>query len=112
MDSPLFPDNYTVFFLILAAVNIFVIFFFLPTILAALLKHKNVPALFALNLILGFTIIGWAVALVWALLREQRVIPPSGARIAVIWGLLLFLGGSCSVGVYTGISLIEGSPLN
>jgi hypothetical protein len=46
------------------------------------------------------------------LCSKDSVIPPSGARIAVIWLLLLFLGGSCAVGVYTGISSIEGSPLN
>lgn len=46
--------------------------YFLPTIIAADDGHRNVPALGVLNLLLGWTLIGWALAMVWALYRERR----------------------------------------
>lgn len=39
--------------------------YFLPTIAAACKKHKNTQAIFALNCFLGWTFIGWVVALIW-----------------------------------------------
>ena len=38
--------------------------YFLPTILAA--RHPNSTAIFALNLFLGWTFIGWVMAFIWA----------------------------------------------
>jgi len=47
-------------------------FYFLPTIIG---RHKaNAGAIFILNLLLGWTVIGWVVALVWALSGEARQI--------------------------------------
>jgi hypothetical protein len=43
--------------------------YFLPTILAS--KHRNQTAIFALNLLLGWTLLGWVVALVWALYKDK-----------------------------------------
>lgn len=37
-----------------------------PTIIAVAKKKKNGTAIFVLNLLLGWSIIGWVVALVWA----------------------------------------------
>lgn len=42
----------------------------LPAIIAGLRRHHNVVAIFVLNLLLGWTIIGWIVALVWSLTRH------------------------------------------
>lgn len=42
--------------------------YFVPTIVANMQKHKNVVAIAALNLLLGWTVIGWVGALVWALI--------------------------------------------
>lgn len=39
---------------------------FLPTIVARHRKHKNIKAIFVLNLFLGWTLLGWVAALVWA----------------------------------------------
>lgn len=39
---------------------------FIPTMIAVLRGHQNIAAIFVLNLLLGWTFIGWAVALVWA----------------------------------------------
>lgn len=46
--------------------------YFLPSIIAFRKFHPNLPALFALNLVLGGTIIGWGIALVWALIRPSQ----------------------------------------
>lgn len=40
------------------------LFYFLPTIVGR--KKKNAGAIFVLNLFLGWTLIGWVIALTWA----------------------------------------------
>lgn len=47
--------------------------YFLPTFVAAGLGKRNTVAIFALNLLLGWTAIGWIVSLVWSLTAEQPV---------------------------------------
>ena len=44
-----------------------VLAYFLPTLIASSKSKANTGAVFALNLLLGWTIIGWIIALVWAL---------------------------------------------
>ena len=44
--------------------------YFLPTIIAAVRKKRNILATFLLNLFLGWTFIGWVVALVWAVTKN------------------------------------------
>ena len=44
-------------------------FYFLPTIIALLRGHRNALAIFLLNFFLGWTFIGWVVALVWSATR-------------------------------------------
>ena len=46
------------------------VIYFIPTAVAK--GHRHRDAIFALNLLLGWTFIGWVVALVWALAREER----------------------------------------
>lgn len=48
---------------------IYLLAYFLPTILAVLRGHKDKLAIFLLNFFLGFTLIGWVVALVWSVKR-------------------------------------------
>ena len=50
--------------IILAAV------YFTPSIIARIRKHKNFGALLALNIFLGWTLLGWVGALVWSLLKQ------------------------------------------
>jgi hypothetical protein len=45
-------------------------FYFLPTILGMLRHKRNSLAIFALNLLLGWTLIGWIIALVWGLTAD------------------------------------------
>ena len=40
--------------------------YFLPTIIAAARDRHNKGAIFLLNFFLGWTFVGWVVALVWA----------------------------------------------
>ncbi len=41
--------------------------YFLPVIIALKRDHHQTTAIFGLNLLLGWTLIGWVVSLVWAL---------------------------------------------
>lgn len=43
--------------------------YFLPTMIG--FRKGNAGAIFALNLLLGWTILGWVGALVWALTKEE-----------------------------------------
>lgn len=43
-----------------------------PTIVAVVRKKTNALAIAALNVTLGWTLIGWAGALVWACTKDKR----------------------------------------
>jgi hypothetical protein len=47
-------------------------FYWIPTILAVSNKKANAGAICALNFFLGWTLIGWVIALVWALTVDPR----------------------------------------
>jgi len=49
----------------------FALAYFLPSIVAIARKKKNAVAIFMLNLFLGWSFVGWVVALVWALMRDD-----------------------------------------
>jgi len=49
------------------------LFYFLPFAIAFNKKRANAGAIFALNLFFGWTLIGWVLALVWALKDEQII---------------------------------------
>jgi len=57
------------FFAILIA--LLSLFYFLPVAIAFYRKRVNTGAIFALNLFLGWSLIGWVIALVWALKDEE-----------------------------------------
>ena len=48
------------------------IIYFTPSILALLRGKKNTIAIMALNLFLGWTLIGWVVSLVWSLSSNPK----------------------------------------
>lgn len=48
------------------------LFYFLPTLIALLRGHHNGFAIFLTNLLLGWTLIGWIVALIWSTTASQR----------------------------------------
>jgi Superinfection immunity protein len=48
---------------------IFLFMYFVPSVIAFARGHHQKAAILALNLFLGWTMIGWVVAIVWALTR-------------------------------------------
>lgn len=50
-------------------------FYFLPTILATSRKNPNTGAILVLNLLLGWTFLGWIGALIWALSSKSNQSP-------------------------------------
>jgi Superinfection immunity protein len=51
-----------------------VVMYFMPTMIAANRHHHNALAISALNLLLGWTFLGWVIALVWACTRTETPI--------------------------------------
>ena len=44
-------------------------FYVFPSVLAYLRKHHNFAAITATNLLVGWTVVGWVAALIWALTK-------------------------------------------
>ena len=51
---------------LLMMTGIVLLLYFLPTVVAWQRHHRNTLAIFVLNLLLGWIVIGWIVALIWA----------------------------------------------
>jgi len=51
--------------------------YFIPYILATQNKKQNAGAIGALNFFLGWTLVGWVVALVWAISKDVNVPQPA-----------------------------------
>jgi hypothetical protein len=47
--------------------------YFVPAVVAVLRKHNNSGAICILNLLLGWTFIGWVVAIVWSFTDNTRL---------------------------------------
>lgn len=45
--------------------------YFIPSLVAGIRKKKNTTAITVLNAFFGWTFIGWAVALIWALTVDK-----------------------------------------
>ena len=45
--------------------------YFLPYIIAKYSNHKNLNAIFVLNLFLGWTFLGWVISLVWSFKKDD-----------------------------------------
>lgn len=50
----------------LVVICLIAVFYFVPTIIAFKRKHHNATAILVVNLFLGWTFIGWVVALIWS----------------------------------------------
>lgn len=46
--------------------------YFLPTIVASNKKKSNTGAIFFVNLVFGWTLLGWGIAMVWALTNDVK----------------------------------------
>lgn len=49
------------------------VLYFLPSVIALKRRHANSKAIFALNLLGGWTVVGWIAAMVWAFTANTRV---------------------------------------
>jgi hypothetical protein len=58
------------------------IFYFLPSIIALARSKRSTLSIFFLNLFLGWTLVGWVVALVWAVKADDPHRVDSGAKSA------------------------------
>jgi len=57
--------------------TIFLAVAFLPSIVAFVRGHHNRYAILILNILLGWTVVGWALALVWSLTAVWRKSGPA-----------------------------------
>ncbi|HYM71471.1 MAG TPA: superinfection immunity protein [Stellaceae bacterium] len=58
---------------------IFLLLYLLPTIIAAVRGHQSRMAIFAVNLLFGWTVFGWLFAFIWSLTgvyEYYRGVPP------------------------------------
>jgi hypothetical protein len=61
------PDTFSVIVTLLTVS----FFYFLPAVIAYANKRRQREAITVLNLLLGWTVIGWIVALVWSLCEDK-----------------------------------------
>lgn len=59
--------------------------YFAPTTIAHVNKKRNSGAIFFLNLALGWTLVGWVVAGVWAMAKEEVIVTPTQASKPMEW---------------------------
>jgi hypothetical protein len=59
-----------------ALVGLFLLaLYFAPSIVAALRSHRQTAAILVLNLLAGWTLVGWVIAMVWAFAAQDRPSP-------------------------------------
>lgn len=61
----------------MSAIALFVLIlfvYFIPTIAAIKNNHRNIGGIFVLNLFLGWTLLGWVIALVIAIWKEKQTL--------------------------------------
>ena len=51
--------------------------YFIPTINAYSRKHRSAAGIFLLNLFLGWTLLGWIIALVWSATGDVKTADPA-----------------------------------
>lgn len=61
--------------LVPVAVILLVAVYFLPFLIADHKKQKNLPVIFTVNLLLGWTLVGWIIAARWAFARSESLPP-------------------------------------
>ena len=60
---------------VLVVIGLMLVMYLVPTLIATTRKHHNFPAIIAVNILLGWTILGWVAALVWSLTSVQAQAP-------------------------------------
>lgn len=55
------------------ATILLLVFYFIPTISAYCRDHNNTAAIACVNILLGWTVIGWIGAMVWSLTDNRKL---------------------------------------
>ena len=50
-----------------------VVVYLLPSIVAVIRSHRNVASIVVLNVLLGWTLVGWCISMVWAVSAKPEV---------------------------------------
>jgi len=50
------------------------VMYFLPSLIALVRSKRDILAIFLLNLFLGWSVIGWIIALVWAVKQDVHAV--------------------------------------
>jgi Superinfection immunity protein len=58
------------------AAIVLIALYFLPTFIAACNRHRSTLAIVLVNIFLGWTVVGWFVALIWSIVAPAPVAPP------------------------------------
>ena len=61
--------------------------YFLPTLIALVRVRTNIMAITALNLLAGWTAVGWIIALIWALSSDKPTVVAAPAETQSWWGM-------------------------
>ncbi|MEC2076674.1 superinfection immunity protein [Metabacillus fastidiosus] len=65
-------DSFFGLLALLFMIAIAVLAYFIPFIIALLKKKNNTVAIFFLNLLVGWTFLGWVAAFIWSLTKDDR----------------------------------------
>ena len=62
-------------FVTLAILIMIAVFYLLPTLIASQRDTNHQGTIFFINLLFGWTILGWIAALIWAVVEQPKVAP-------------------------------------
>lgn len=57
---------------VIFVVSTTLLIYFLPSIIASVRNHRNTAAILGLNVVGGWTVLGWIIAFVWALTANVK----------------------------------------
>jgi hypothetical protein len=53
---------------------VWLVIYFIPTVVAHGRAHQTIAGIFMCNLLFGWTLVGWGIALIWALSKPPVII--------------------------------------
>ncbi len=56
----------------LILIVLFIIAYFLPSAVSIIRDHKQTMPIMIVNILLGWTFVGWVIALAWACMEEEK----------------------------------------
>ena len=66
----LMPEDFAMFLVLLLALAVGIAFYLLPAMIAKKRRAKHETAIFAINVLFGWTVLGWLAALLWAVAEK------------------------------------------